>query len=150
MALPSSGTISINQIRNILNTSNGSLRGLSSSAGFSTPDRMSDFYGYDPTPPASTLSYEVYAYLDGYGVMYYNGYNQYHYSSFNSTLINLDPPANQYLKATAVDSNGYGANVNLFINDAYVTSAVDSYSAYLDLYTSVGNEYRFEIFFGGA
>ena len=46
MALPPSGQISINQIRTELGTASGSLRTLSSLAGFSTPDRMSDFYGY--------------------------------------------------------------------------------------------------------
>jgi hypothetical protein len=46
MALPSSGQISINDIRNEIGTSNGSLRALSNDAGFSTPDAMSDFYGY--------------------------------------------------------------------------------------------------------
>ncbi len=46
MALPSSGQISISQIRSELGTSNGSLRALSSLAGKSTPDAMSEFYGY--------------------------------------------------------------------------------------------------------
>jgi hypothetical protein len=46
MALPPSGQISINQIRTELGTANGSLRSLSSLAGFSTPDAMSEFYGY--------------------------------------------------------------------------------------------------------
>ena len=46
MALPSSGPLSINQIRNELGTSNGSLRALSAQAGFSTPDSISEFYGY--------------------------------------------------------------------------------------------------------
>jgi hypothetical protein len=46
MALPSSGAISISQIRSELGTSDGSLRNLSSLAGFSTPDAMSEFYGY--------------------------------------------------------------------------------------------------------
>jgi hypothetical protein len=46
MPLPPSGQISINQIRTELGTASGSLRTLSSLAGFSTPDRMSDFYGY--------------------------------------------------------------------------------------------------------
>ena len=48
MPLPSSGTIKISEIRAELGTSSGSLRYLSSLAGFSTPDRMSDFYGYAP------------------------------------------------------------------------------------------------------
>ena len=51
MALPSSGTLSINQIRNQLGVTTGSLRALSSLAGFSTPDKISDFYGYSPNPP---------------------------------------------------------------------------------------------------
>ena len=46
MALPSSGAISISQIRTELGTTSGSLRNLSSLAGKSTPDAMSEFYGY--------------------------------------------------------------------------------------------------------
>jgi hypothetical protein len=46
MALPSSGQISIDNIRDELQTSNGSLGDLSNTAGFSRPDAMSDFYNY--------------------------------------------------------------------------------------------------------
>jgi hypothetical protein len=46
MALPSSGPLSISAIRTELGTSNGSLRALSALAGFSSPDAMSEFYGY--------------------------------------------------------------------------------------------------------
>lgn len=53
MALPSSGTLSINDIRGALSTSNGSLHYLSGLAGFSTPDAISDFYGYNPGIPRS-------------------------------------------------------------------------------------------------
>lgn len=54
MALPTSGPISISQIRTELGTTNGSLRTLSNLAGKSSPDAMSEFYGYahsvaDPT-----------------------------------------------------------------------------------------------------
>lgn len=49
MALPVSGPLSINDIRNALGSSSGSLRTLSSLAGFSTPDKISDFYGYSPS-----------------------------------------------------------------------------------------------------
>lgn len=51
MALPVSGPLSINDIRNQLGVLTGSLRELSALAGFSTPDRISDFYGYGPTNP---------------------------------------------------------------------------------------------------
>jgi hypothetical protein len=47
MALPSSGQLSIDDIRNEIGTSDGSLRALSSLAGLSTPDSMSEFYSYD-------------------------------------------------------------------------------------------------------
>jgi hypothetical protein len=48
MALPSSGPLSINDIRVELGQAqaNSSLRSLSSLAGFSTPDAISEFYGY--------------------------------------------------------------------------------------------------------
>ncbi|CAB4154009.1 hypothetical protein UFOVP638_47 [uncultured Caudovirales phage] len=46
MALPSSGTLSISQIRTELGSSSGSLRTLSGLAGKSTPDAISEFYGY--------------------------------------------------------------------------------------------------------
>lgn len=48
MALPSSGPLSLNDIRVELQQSqaNSSLRTLSNIAGFSTPDAVSEFYGY--------------------------------------------------------------------------------------------------------
>lgn len=46
MALQSSGEISIGNIRTEIGSSSGSLRTLSSAAGKSTPDAMSEFYGY--------------------------------------------------------------------------------------------------------
>ena len=48
MALPSSGQISINDIRVELGASatNQSLRAFSNTAGFTTPDALSEFYGY--------------------------------------------------------------------------------------------------------
>ena len=46
MALPSSGEISIGDIRTEIGSSSGSLRALSSAAGKSTPDAISEFHGY--------------------------------------------------------------------------------------------------------
>ena len=46
MALQSSGPISISQIKTELGSASNSLRTLSSQAGFSTPDAMSEFYNY--------------------------------------------------------------------------------------------------------
>jgi hypothetical protein len=52
MALPSSGPLSLNQIGVALSTTNYSLRAMSALAGKSTPDSVSEFYGYDPAPPS--------------------------------------------------------------------------------------------------
>jgi hypothetical protein len=59
MALPSSGPISGSQIATELSaaSTNISLRSLSSTAGFSTPDAMSEFYGY------STAEYDISFYI---------------------------------------------------------------------------------------
>jgi len=65
MALPSSGAISISQIRANLNTSNGSLRALSSRAGKGTPDSMSEFRGYQYPPAYITYSINVGQLYDG-------------------------------------------------------------------------------------
>lgn len=46
MPLQSSGAISISQIKAELGSASNSLRALSSEAGKSTPDSMSEFYGY--------------------------------------------------------------------------------------------------------
>ncbi len=65
MALPGSGAISISQIRANLNTGNGSLRFLSARAGKSTPDSMSEFYGYQYPPGYITYSQNVASLYDG-------------------------------------------------------------------------------------
>jgi hypothetical protein len=46
MPLPTSGPLGIDAIRNELGTSNGSLRALSAQVGYSSPDAISEFYGY--------------------------------------------------------------------------------------------------------
>lgn len=76
MPLPSSGTLKISQIRNEVVAqgypSTYSLRQLSNYAGFPTPDRISDFYGWPPCPPNGTYQYQfcegctlIYAYANG-------------------------------------------------------------------------------------
>lgn len=47
MALPTTGSLSINQIRNELGVTTGSLTALSEIAGFTIPHKISDFYGYE-------------------------------------------------------------------------------------------------------
>ena len=59
MALPPSGPLSINMIRNELGQSAGSLGYLSSLVGFTTPYKISKFYGYNPAPPCSVIWYNT-------------------------------------------------------------------------------------------
>jgi hypothetical protein len=65
MCLPSSGQISINDIRNELGLSTGSLRDLSAAVGWGTPDAMSEFYGYCNAPGSFTLYQDDGGWYDG-------------------------------------------------------------------------------------
>ena len=62
MALQSSGAISISQIKTELSSASNSLRTLSSLAGKSTPDAMSEFYGF-----SASTEYQFYAGDGGVG-----------------------------------------------------------------------------------
>lgn len=57
MALPTTGPLSLNDIRGELSasSSNVSLRGLSNTAGFTTPDSISEFYGYSSSITTSNI-----------------------------------------------------------------------------------------------
>lgn len=57
MALQSSGAISVSQIKTELTSSSNSLRTLSAAAGFSTPDAMSEFYGYTSSLPPTVVTF---------------------------------------------------------------------------------------------
>lgn len=59
MALPSSGEITINDIRTELGETTGSLRSLSATAGFTSPDAMSEFYGYSAATIEPTDHFNV-------------------------------------------------------------------------------------------
>jgi hypothetical protein len=59
MALQSSGAISISQIKTELGSSSNSLRTLSAAAGFTTPDSMSEFYGYSAAQYYWDLSNDI-------------------------------------------------------------------------------------------
>ena len=73
MTLPSSGQLGINAIRNELGTSNGSLRGLSAQAGKSTPDAISEFYGYSSAQVPYAYQSPIVLHDFGYTPSYGNG-----------------------------------------------------------------------------
>lgn len=68
MTLVSSGQISIDDIRNEIGTSDGSLRALSSLAGLSTPDSMSEFYSYNAFTYYATWQANAYCFGDYYDI----------------------------------------------------------------------------------
>lgn len=51
MALPSSGALSIDDIRTEVGSTSGSLATLSAAVGFTAPHKISDFYGYASSTP---------------------------------------------------------------------------------------------------
>ena len=87
MALQSSGAISISQIHTELGSSSYSLRTLSAEAGKSTPDAMSEFYGY---ANAHTV------YINFYYPGYVGCYNGYYFQITSSEAVNADFTATLY------------------------------------------------------
>ena len=59
MALQSSGSISISQIKAEVGGSSSSLRSLSNAASKSTPDGMQEFYGYSAGPNLTPFSSSI-------------------------------------------------------------------------------------------
>jgi hypothetical protein len=116
MALPSSGALSISQIKTELGSASNSLRTLSGLAGFSTPDAISEFYGYSSLTAITlseigfndteqgcsegstgeTLSYysstdpvAVYSYIYDNNRDIFNGNNQWFYYPSGTKLIQI-------------------------------------------------------------
>jgi len=101
MALPSSGQISLDQIRTELGTSSGDLRTLSAAAGFSTPDQFSDFYGFS----ASTE------------FTFYAGDGQQGYGDFASACAEASEPITLYAAVATL-----GTNVILYTDNTLSTA----------------------------
>jgi len=94
MALQTSGAITISDIKGELGNTSNSLRTLSAAAGFSTPDAMSEFYGYSAfTPPTLTSgpSTGVYA-ISGTGVVS----DPYVCTIYDGSFIDISDPPNYY------------------------------------------------------
>jgi hypothetical protein len=98
MALQSSGAISISQIQAELGGSY-SLRALSAAAGFSTPDAMSEFYGYS----ASTTVY-INAYVP-------NFVGCYQYYTFAATATNASATSSIPVNTTLTVSIGWNGDL---------------------------------------
>lgn len=134
MALPSSGNpLSFNQIRTELglSQSNSSLRGMSSDAGKSVPDAVSEFYGF-----SNGVGVDIIATANGYGSISTEGYQNsqmewalvaenfsygYYSDSDNRTL--------DYGVQVQIDAYAQGdmnhIELEIYTNDEYIYSADD-------------------------
>jgi hypothetical protein len=117
MPLPTSGAISISQIRTELGTSSGSLRTLSSLAGKSTPDAMSEFYGYSNALPIGIDAYVPYS-LGCYNYFTFSA------TTVSSQAVNTNLGVNIYWYG---DLGGYIAG--------YLTISSGSYCGSVSVYT---------------
>ena len=89
MPLQSSGEISIDDIRTEIGTTDGSLRSLSNTAGKSTPDAMSEFYGYSHSSVSSgTLYYASDCGLDGSDACVFGTGGTYYWSGSGDPITN--------------------------------------------------------------
>ena len=105
MALQSSGAISISQIQAELGGSY-SLRALSAAAGFSTPDAMSEFYGYS----ASTTVY-INAYVP-------NFVGCYQYYTFAATATNASATSSIPVNTTLTVSIGWNGDLGGYFSES--------------------------------
>ena len=144
MALQGSGQISINDIRNELSSTSGSLAFLSESIGFGDPHLMSEFYGYSAAP--ATLSY-VWTNNTGndgrlrvqYNDMLYNYRgNDYPYGIIVDNII-LN---NSYMAVDVLNYIGTGVAMSVYINNNYVTGDSGPYTANYTIFDATpGNDY---------
>ena len=129
MALPSSGAISISQIRSELGTSSGSLRTLSSIAGKGTPDAMSEFYGY-------SASHDVYINL--FYPNYVGCYNYTYFAATATEAVNTTLGVTMYWYGDlggAFQGTVYiGVGSTCGSNGSVYTSAVNCYGEYFNNY----------------
>jgi len=102
MPLPSSGAISISQIRSELGTSSGSLRTLSSLAGKSTPDAMSEFYGYSSESMSGITAFAMDA-------VNYGSY----YCGCGENLTVYQTTAGRWLRGNSIGSTPLSGNYSL-------------------------------------
>jgi hypothetical protein len=120
MALPSSGQLSISQIRNEQVNNGGyassySLRQLSINAGFSTPDAISDFYGYSAATNVF-ISVHIPSYM--------GCYNYYYFAATSTQNVNTN---------VTVYISWYGDLGGLLVTSLTLnsgTSCVSNYSVY--------------------
>ena len=138
MALPTSGALSISQIGTELSSSSGSLRTLSSLAGFSTPDAISEFYGYSPVVNY-TVYWQFYPQVDFYNYFQIFNYTkgteaaslEYYGSGYASGSFEASPGDLIGVSIYAATFDSFvGINCNVYEYPAYNTLLSYSTSDY--------------------
>lgn len=115
MALQSSGAISMCQIKTELNSGSYSLRTLSSEAGKSTPDSMSEFYGYTGTG----------AYAYGCPQLIFDFSRTAYYSNSGTSIADLSGNSNNGTFSTGT-GNGTAATVTGYSSSGFLSLPGDS------------------------
>ena len=130
MALQSSGAISISQIQAEVGGSY-SLRALSAAAGKSTPDAMSEFYGYSSAPVTHSV------YINFYYPGYVGCYNGYYFYLTASEAVNADFTATLYwygdlggaFNGSVTINSGASCGSNYYVYSGGVYCGGEYYSA---------------------
>lgn len=124
MPLPSSGTLSINDIRNEFSTTEGSLFTLSTSyASFADPYSISNFYGYSACPAYGTF---LYAFCSG--CAYYYNYADGTCGSYNQLINASDPSCGQNCGGGYYCQDPYFFECSLYPNPCYYYGYYDCLS----------------------
>ena len=135
MPLQSSGAISINQIRAELGSGSYSLRTLSAAAGKSTPDAMSEFYGYGAVswPSGLVARYDAgsSSSYPGSGTTWYDLSG----TGFHATLTNPSWTSSGYFSSNSSTNFAVPGNTTIYSSDFtwcirfQVTSNLDDWTS---------------------
>ena len=132
MTLPLSGPLSLSAIATELGTITPySLRSMSSTAGFTTPDTVSEFYGYSAAPTTVTL------YID----ISVNNFSTYGYQGDNNSWQIVDNTTSTevfYLEMWDEFEGTYSTSITLTIGHNYY------FNGYMATSNSIFNEFVWE------
>ena len=129
MAIPSSGTLRFSAIQFETSSPTASLRAMSNIAGFSTPDSVSEFYGYINVSYIGNFAANNPCNYDYYDIYYGNVDGYYYYWTGTSYVFALNYATNWY------QFDYYDSRLDVNIYDWYETVYADSWN-YLGQSTS--------------
>lgn len=127
MALPGSGQLSFSAIANELglSLSNLSLRSMSSTAGFTTPDAVSEFYGYSNITYTYYASYTANAPCIGNFYDIYTGSDGKYYALDGVTYVLMFSVAEYWYESLYYDPNFMADVYNVWIINSTSTVLTD-------------------------